>query len=284
MAPIAMATYNHEDLPYYYSLANQFAVADRYFASLLSQTLPNRYFLFAGTSFGRVTNTIPPLGARTIFHVLNDHKISWKYYRNGFGYLVLFNPFYLFNQNKMKTVEDYAKDLQSGNLPQVVFIDSSAEGLNEYPGSNIQLGQVFVAQQIKALVESTYWKKSALFLSYDENGGFYDHVPPPEACVPDERPPILKKNSIPGKFDRYGFRVPFVAVSPYAKHHYVSHKVYDHTSILKFIETKFNLPALTSRDANADGLMDLFDFKNPIMEVNLPEATVDPARDCNKPE
>ncbi len=74
---------------------------------------------------------------------------------------------------------------------------------------------------------------------------------------------MLNQTHVPGRFDNLGIRVPFVAISPYVKHHYVSHNVYDHTSILKFIETKFNLPALTNRDANADGLMDLFDFASP---------------------
>ena len=80
----------------------------------------------------------------------------------------------------------------------------------------------------------------------------------------------------PAGFDHLGFRVPFVAISPYAKHHYVSHHTYDHTSILKFIETKFNIPALTGRDANADGLLDLFDFNHPVMaKPDLPKPSYD---------
>jgi len=83
-------------------------------------------------------------------------------------------------------------------------------------------------------------------------------------------------------FDRYGFRVPFVAISPYVKHHYVSHTVFDHTSILKFIENKYNLPALTSRDANADGFSDIFDYSHPILETgNLPTTEPNPERSCN---
>ena len=86
---------------------------------------------------------------------------------------------------------------------------------------------------------------------------------------------------MPGKYDRYGFRVPFLAVSPFVKRHFVSHVNYDHTSIAKFIETKFNLPSLTLRDANAEGLMDLFDFGHPDYDVPaLPSAAVDPSRPC----
>jgi phospholipase C len=139
-----------------------------------------------------------------------------------------------------------------------------------------------VAQIIHQLVQSPAWKTSALFLTYDENGGFADHVAPPKACAPDDLLPHLPNWGIPDDFSHYGFRVPFVLVSPYAKHHYVSHHIYDHTSILKFIETKFNLPALTARDANADGMMDLFDFKHPVLAPPvLPSGEMDQAKVCH---
>ena len=104
-----------------------------------------------------------------------------------------------------------------------------------------------------------------MFIVYDENGGMADHVPPVPACKPDDWPPLDVKNNVPlpGAFDYTGFRVPFTVVSPYAKAHYVSHAIYDHTSLLRFIEAKFNLPALTARDANATPPMEMFDFKNP---------------------
>jgi phospholipase C len=115
------------------------------------------------------------------------------------------------------------------------------------------------------------------FLTYDEGGGFFDHVAPPKACVPDQIKPNLQPGDYHADFDRYGIRVPFVAISPFAKHHYVSHRTQDHTSILKFIEMKFNLPALTDRDANADDLLSMFDWKHPDYETvpNFSLATVD---------
>jgi phospholipase C len=162
----------------------------------------------------------------------------------------------------------------------VVFLESSFTGRpsgDEHPPSDFQVGQASVAMRIDAFLQSTYWPDSVLFLTYDENGGFFDHLPPPEACIPDDIPPMLEKGSYQAEYDRYGFRVPFVAISPYAKRHHVSHEVYDHTSILKFIETKFNLPALTLRDANANPFLDVFDFSNPQLEVpQLPPAEVDP--------
>jgi phospholipase C len=123
-----------------------------------------------------------------------------------------------------------------------------------------------VAGKIDALLRSPLWPSSALFLTYDEHGGFYDHVPPPAACIPDDIPPQLEKGDVDEAFDRYGFRVPVVVVSPFARKKFVSHVVHDHTSILRFIETRFDLPALTRRDANADPMLEFFDFADPPFE------------------
>ena len=164
----------------------------------------------------------------------------------------------------------------------ITFLDASFDGQDEHPNGNIQVGQQWVTSQLRSLFESSSWKNSVLFLTYDENGGFFDHAPPPPACAPDQRLPQGDSLSTSDLFDRYGFRVPFVAISPYVKHHYVSHTVFDHTSILKFIENKYNLPALTSRDANADGFSDIFDYSHPILETgNLPTTEPNPERSCN---
>ena len=104
---------------------------------------------------------------------------------------------------------------------------TSAGRHNEHPPKNIQAGQKFVAQIIDAVMKSPNWQRTALFFTYDEHGGFYDHVPPPQACPPDDIQPILEANDVPGKFDRLGVRVPMIVISPYAKKHYVSHSVYD---------------------------------------------------------
>ena len=113
-------------------------------------------------------------------------------------------------------------------------------------------------------MHSPAWPKTAMFFIYDEHGGYYDHVPPPAAVAPDDiAPRIQPATRPPGGFDIYGMRVPAFVISPFAKPHYVSHVVHDHTSILKFVETKFNLAALTYRDANADDLLDCLDFTHP---------------------
>jgi phospholipase C len=111
------------------------------------------------------------------------------------------------------------------------------------------------------VMSSPNWHSTMLIWTYDEHGGYYDHVPPPTAIPPDDVPPALKPGDPPGGFDRYGFRVPSGVVSPYSKKNFVSHTVYDHTSILKTVEVKWNLPALTRRAANANSLFDMLDLE-----------------------
>lgn len=284
-----MGYYTEQDIPYYYALAQTFAIGDRFFSSTLGQTYPNRFFMLTGSAFGNIRNLFPQndmgFAQRTIFERLNEYGVTWSYYhneQNPFCYLALFQPMYRANLDHMKDDAQFARDLAADQLPQVVFLDATFEGADEHPGANVQKGQAWAGEKINQLLASRAWRSSVLFLTYDENGGFFDHVPPPEACAPDSILPDLHPRDVPGNFERLGFRVPFVAISPYAKRHYVSHQVYDHTSILKFIATKYNLPPLTLRDANADGLMDLFDFDHPNFDVGpLPSPTQDPARDCH---
>ncbi len=278
-----MAYYDETDLPFYYSLANNFAIADRYFSSMIGPTHPNRLYLLSGTARGETNNNGRNFTHKNIFQLLNEYKISWKYYRDKEGYLFLFQPFYDQNKANQGTTADYIRDLKNNTLPTVAFIDAPWDDTDEHPaGGNPQKGQVWASNLIVRLMASSSWKTSALFLTYDEGGGYYDHVPPPKACVPDN-----KLNPGPWQPNRYGFRVPFTAVSPYVKRHYVSHQVYDHTSVLKFIETWFNLPALTKRDANANDLLDLFDFNKPKFTSPIPylvKPIVDPARNCDLPK
>src|SRR5262249_5572635 len=177
----------------------------------------------------------------------------------------------------------------AGTLPAVAFIDARGFGTlnqesDEHPPANVQVGEKFVADVVQALMASPSWPRAALFLVYDEHGGYYDHVPPPPACVPDDIAPQLGPGDTSAAFDRYGVRVPFVVVSPYARRHFVSHLVHDHTAILRFIETRFDLPALTRRDANANPLLEFFDFRHAhIHPPQLPPARVDPARAAESP-
>jgi phospholipase C len=125
-------------------------------------------------------------------------------------------------------------------------------------------------------MHSPNWKRTALFLTYDEHGGYYDHVPPPRAIKPDAIAPMTAPGDARGGYDRYGFRVPLIVVSPWARPGYVSRVVQDHTSLTAFIERKWNLPAMTFRDANAAPMTDYFDFGRPAF-LHPPRLAVAPS-------
>ena len=282
----AMGFYDESDLPFYYALAKTFAIGDRYFCSLLGPTFPNRFYLMTGTSFGHIRNDMHQGGfvQRSIFDVLDDNQVTWMVYYSDFPFASLLKV----QKPKYARTSRFLADAAAGTLPQVAFVDPSV-GLtsvetDEHPPANIQEGEQFAAQIIQAVMQSPNWPTTALFFTYDEHGGFYDHVAPPEACKPDTIAPMLDLTDpdslYPAQFNRYGFRVPVVVVSPFAKPGFVSHAVYDHTSILRFIETRFHLPALTDRDANASPMLDMFDFSHAALlnPPELPAPNVDPAR------
>jgi phospholipase C len=280
-----MGYYDQGTLPFYYALYSTFAMADRYFASVLTQTFPNRFYLLTGTSFGHIRNDFASFTQPTIFELLDQAGVSWKIYHSGLPFGFLFQYVLNHQANVVPVNPNYFADAAAGTLPQVSFIDPIFIGAknvenDEHPPANVQVGEKFAADTINAFMASPQWSNGAFFLTYDEHGGFYDHVPPPQACVPDGIPPMLQTGDVTAGFDNYGIRVPFVVVSPFARKHYVSHKVYDHTSILRFIETRFDLPALTKRDANADALLRLFRFKKASFATppTLPAAPVDLTR------
>jgi phospholipase C len=120
-----------------------------------------------------------------------------------------------------------------------------------------------VKSTIDALMASPSWSSSAYILVYDEAGGLYDHVPPYSVTLPDDIAPMKDAGDAPGTFDRSGFRVPIVVVSPFARANFVSHVNREHTSLLKLIEARFGVAPLTRRDAEADNMFEFFDFNNP---------------------
>ncbi len=266
--PAAMGYWDSTDIPYYYSLGQVFPVADRWFCSVLAQTYPNRRFLMAGTAAGIVSTTTasllaptPPNG--TIFDRLNAHHITWKDYYSDLPAVAVIPDVLKKNPKNIAKASQFITDAAAGKLPSVSFVDPNFSHQSEEDPQDIRQGERFAAAIINAAMHGKAWSKTLLILTYDEHGGYYDHVAPPAAIKPDNIPPeITVPPDLPGGYDRYGFRVPSVIVSPYARRNYVSHVVHDHTSILKLIETKWNLPAMTFRDANADNLLDSLDFKS----------------------
>ncbi|MCC6810028.1 MAG: alkaline phosphatase family protein [Deltaproteobacteria bacterium] len=269
-----MGWYDETDLPFYYSIARTFAISDAHHAALLGPTWPNRMFYTAGTSFGVIGNGLPPGSATeripNIFELLGDHDVDFRIYISDAPTMLMYLTTYTKYAQRVVPLQQYFLDAASGDLPELAMVEAkytAVEGRDdEHPPSNVQRGQRFTADAVNALIASPAWKRSIMFLTWDEHGGFYDHVPPPAAC-PTPEAPMLDDEAEPGGFDRLGFRVPLIAISPYSKRGHVSHFVSDLTSVTRFVEARFNLPAMSTRDANAEPLLDLFDFERPVYDV-----------------
>jgi len=266
--PVSMGYWEQADQPFYYSLASTFPIADRYFCSVLGQTYPNRRYLMAATSLGWVDNATPALTDYppngTIFDILDAHGVTWKDYFTTLPTALLFPPLYFRNAGtKIVSIAQFFTDAAAGTLPNYSLVEPDYGTQSEENPQNIALGEAFAAQVINAVMAGPAWERTLLIWTYDEHGGYYDHVPPPRAVPPDAIPPAVPagQGTAYDGFGRYGFRVPFAVVSPWARRHHVSHRVYDHTSILKLVETKWNLPALTYRDANATPMLDMLDLR-----------------------
>jgi phospholipase C len=292
----AMGYYDGGDLNYYYFMASNFATSDRWFSPAMTRTQPNRMYLLAATSHGHVyelgVTSSPPLADKTIFQLLQEHGISWKIYVHpgpsgctstacllSMSYINMFTfqdqVVSNFPQN-LVPISQYFTDLSNGTLPQVAMIEPASDAfLDEHPTEtspvNVQAGAAYVASLVNALMSSSSWKDSALIFSHDEFGGLYDHVAPQSAVPPDA---VLPSDLQPGDvcstgggptcdFSHTGYRVPLIVISPFTRKNFVSHTVADHTAILKLIETRFKLPALTARDAAQMDMTEFFDFAHP---------------------
>jgi phospholipase C len=266
--PVAMGYWDRTDIPFYYGLGETFPVCDRYFCSTLAQTFPNRRFLIAGTAAGNVSTDVtalldaksPPNG--TILDRLEAHGISWLNYFADLPTIGAVPDAYVKYHAKAVPNTQFATDAAAGKLPSFCIVDPDFGHQSEENPQDLRVGEQFAAGIINAAMHGPGWDKTILIWTYDEHGGYYDHVPPPAAIKPDGIPPDLPPSpGVHPAYDRYGFRVPTVIVSPYARRDYVSSVVHDHTSILKLVETKWNLPAMTYRDANASNLLDSLDLR-----------------------
>ena len=306
----AMGYYTGKDLNYYYFMASNFATSDRWFQPVMTRTHPNREYLYAATSQGDVypvgTNSADSarLTAKPILQELQAKGVSWKIYVNpthtsctgppynascllNLSYIKYFTWGQTIPTNypsKIAPISQYFTDLKNGTLPQVAFIEpASGAGLDEHPSDsdsfpiNIQRGAQYVSMLINGLMTSLSWNSSVFILTFDESGGFYDHVSPRKTVSPDGiKPKDLKTNDIcttpTGQiittgtcdFVYTGYRVPLIVVSPFAKKHYVSHTAADLTAILRLIETRFGVSTpLTARVADQMNMTEFFDFTSP---------------------
>jgi len=235
----ALGYFRAEDIPTYSAMVRRFTTFDRYFASLLAPTYPNRAYLHAAQSGGMKTNELPYIdGAgfyefETIWDRMQAASVPCRYYFVDLPTVGLWGPRML---PIASHIERYFVEAAAGRLPNVVFLDPGfTTGLrtDDHPYADIRAGQRLVYDYVKAFVESPHWERGAFLISYDEWGGFFDHVRPPR--LPDLRRSKNDKED----FGQAGFRVPTIMASPYARPGFVDHRVYDHTSILRFIEWRF---------------------------------------------
>lgn len=236
-----------EDVPVYDYLARSFKVCDRWFSSVPGPTWPNRLYAATGQSGGTTANRRPPIyDLGTFVRKLDADDVSWRWYSHDPGTLRGIDgryrlghddEFAYFSRKTLFERQTFLDDAREGQLPAVSWIDPNfvdfrlfgPPGSNDdHPPSPMMAGQELVLTLLEAVMRSPAWKKSLLVITYDEHGGFYDHVDPRQFTVADDRP-LMR---------RYGVRVPALVVSPYVERG-VSHVVYDHTSILKTILLRF---------------------------------------------
>ena len=295
-----MGYYTPTVLPFAYSLARSFTVANRWFCSMPGPTYPNRRFLLAGTAWGcTVTSDStlldPPPPHGTICDRLSDYNINWCDYFSDLPMTAVIPSIIVKHAGHHAPIAQFFHDCQAGNLPGVSFLDprvgvlssigaplaslpsgimdvlkvlgadleGSAPAETEEDPQDMYWGELWAHSVIEAVLQSPKWSRTLLVYVYDEHGGYYDHVPPPAAILPDNIPPQLQPGDPPGGYDVYGPRVPAIVVSPYSKPGGVTSVAHDHTSVLATIEAKWNLPALTDRDANAATVMDFLSIEDP---------------------
>jgi phospholipase C len=237
----AMGYYTAADLPFYYSLHGTSTLCVNYFCSLLGPTWPNRFYTAAGTSGGITTNGVWGYGVfdyPMILDLLDDAHVSWKVYNIGMDSVpkgntdnvFVFWKKYAHDSRANCNKQTYLTDLKQGTLPNVSWIiPSFSRGWDEHPPADVSVGMGFVQELVDSLRNSSSWASSAYIQTYDEGGGYFDHVAPPQV-------------------DTYGLgiRVPTWVISPFAKPGSLEPTVYEHTSTLKLIEAVYNLPTLAS--------------------------------------
>jgi phospholipase C len=289
---------NPSEVAPYFQLAQQYTFADRMFQTNQGPSFPAHQFIISGTSapsptsnlfaaenptgipnaFGNAGCTAPaaefvalidPAGNEssaqypcfehpTLVDLLDSKKVAWRYYTPSPSFIwtgpnaiqhicmpdatrtVCTGPDWTNNVILKQT--QVLTDIGNGQLPAVSWVIPSGQA-SDHPNVNDGSGPSWVASVVNAIGNSSYWSSTAIFITWDDWGGWYDHV----------APPIINSYE-------YGFRVPLIVVSPYAKPRYVSHVTHDFGSILKFIEEVYNLPSLGYADAPADDLADCFDF------------------------
>lgn len=268
-APEVMGYHDRAAIPYYHALADRYTVCDRWFCSVMGPTWPNRYYLHAATSFGKKDNSsILDGSVLTLWDRLRDKGIAGKNYAAGIVafYAGGFLGKLLAGVNPTARLDDFFADAKAGTLPPFCMIDPDFQKNDDHPSHDINLGQALIASVVAALAASPQWSKSLLVITYDEHGGFFDHVSPP--AVEDERP----------EFKQLGFRVPTLVIGPTVRRGHVSHTLFEHSTLAATLRTRFGITSLNRRMELAADLSSCIDpmlVKNPQPPpTGLPKLTI----------
>lgn len=252
----AIGYYTQSDLAFLGQAAPAWTAFDNYFCSLLGPTYPNRIYQHAAQT-DRLENSLLPLCTLpTIWDRLAEHSISARYYFTDFPFLALWGTKYA---GISRPIAEFFGAAATGDLPRVSFVEprfleaSSGTSGDDHPHGDIRDGEAFLNAVYEAIVSSPNWANTVLVINFDEWGGFFDHVPPGLAPVP-------RADAALGNDGRLGFRVPAMIISPWSPRGTVAHGLYDHTSVLKMIEWRWNLRPLTARDSWANNLAEALNF------------------------
>jgi phospholipase C len=277
-AHIPMGYFDRSGVPITWALADSFSICDQWFCSLMSSTWPNRVYAHCAQNEGQFGNDMPPgqtfYECRSVWDSLDDADVDWGYYYSDVPFTVLLGV----KRDEVQPLENFFAACRTGTLPTVSQIEPSFLFNSDHPPQHPMLGQVFLASIYEALAQSELWGKCLLVITYDEHGGFYDHVPP--GTTDDEH--------ASAGFEQLGFRVPARVVGPWVKQG-AHDTVLSHASPLKYVCERFGIEPWTARIGAANSLSELLDAErmaanDPLPAVVLPafevpEEEVGP--DCN---
>jgi Phosphoesterase family len=277
----ADSAYTKREIPLYWKYAQTFALADHFFSTILGPSFPNHLVTIAGTSFqtidnphgqtvqswgcdagsasqvpvesltGAITRVRPCFNGQTIADLATAKHVSWRYYAATYlqrGYVwASYDSIKHIRYSKYWAQADvpyehFPTDVAKGRLADITWLMTSTDE-SEHPPASMCIGDNWTTRAINAIMKSKFWSSTAIVLTWDDFGGFYDHMTPPAI------------NDI-----AYGPRVPTIVISPYARPRFISHTTYNFGSTLKFVEQRFDLPSLALYDRNTASIADMFDF------------------------
>jgi len=248
--PDAMSYLVRDNLPVSYALADAYTICDRWFSSVLGPTWPNRMYFHTAQSMGITANDLPADGFDwpSIYHRLDQASVDWRYYYIDVPVIAVADNLDLDGRVR-RAMPDFLDEAAAGTLPSVAVIDPGFSYNDDHPPHHPLVGQQYISLVYGALARSPQWERSLLIITYDEHGGFYDHVPPPTA--PDDR--------AADGFGQLGFRVATMVIGPWVRPGYVCSTPLEHCSVLKHLENKYRMQPLTMRDAAASDITDCID-------------------------